>query len=266
MKVFISWSGEISRLVANALRDWLPNVIQAVDPWMSSSDIDKGARWSTEISTQLAESSFGIICLTPENLKSPWILFEAGALSKTIENTLVCPYLFQVEPRDVEWPLAQFQLTKAEMKDTLQLIHTINVAQGNKESLPESRIDVAFKRWWPILEQDLTSIPKGNDELENIRPDREILNEILELVRETSREKIVTLRETVNLGGKASNEIQSNAEDAPSRKKGVFIGAYIRNDLKGLLRQRASLNQRTLSQEISRILADSVDTNSEPAL
>lgn len=260
MRVFISWSGERSRLVANALHDWLPNVIQAVDPWMSSSDIDKGARWSTEVSNQLAESSFGIICLTPENLKSPWILFEAGALSKTIENTLVCPYLFQVEPRDVEWPLAQFQLTKAEVKDTLQLVHTMNFAQGNEQSLPESRIDKAFKHWWPILEQDLTTIPKDNDDLHNIRSDREILNEILELARESSRQRIPT--QEVNPSVIATNEVQSKAEEGqPIQRKGVFIGAYIRNDLKSLLRKRAALNQRTLSQEIYEILAASVVTS-----
>lgn len=43
MKVFISWSGETSKKVALALKAWLPNVIQALDPWMSDKDIEKGA-------------------------------------------------------------------------------------------------------------------------------------------------------------------------------------------------------------------------------
>src|SRR5262245_19790474 len=87
MKVFISWSGDISKAVASALRDWLPKVIQHVKPWMSEQDIPKGTRWLGYISEQLKEVKTGIICLTPDNQQNPWILFEAGALAKTVEDT-----------------------------------------------------------------------------------------------------------------------------------------------------------------------------------
>ncbi len=66
MKVFISWSGEQSRIVAEALRDWLPDVIQAIEPFLSSHDIPKGARWGLELAHELEGTSVGIICLTSE--------------------------------------------------------------------------------------------------------------------------------------------------------------------------------------------------------
>lgn len=101
MRVFLSWSGERSRIVADALRHWIPDVIQSVELWMSGSDIEAGARWNERIQHQLSESRFGILCVTPENIPSPWLLFEAGALAKTIEDTFVCPYLIDLEPSDL---------------------------------------------------------------------------------------------------------------------------------------------------------------------
>jgi hypothetical protein len=65
MKVFISWSGERSAKVADALMDWLPKVLQGVEPWQSRHSIDKGARWSLEIAGALEGTSVGIACLTP---------------------------------------------------------------------------------------------------------------------------------------------------------------------------------------------------------
>ncbi|MCX5899546.1 MAG: hypothetical protein NTX06_02220 [Proteobacteria bacterium] len=56
MKIFISWSGEVSHSVALALRDWLPSVIQSIEPFVSSEDIDRGARWATEIGSKLEKA------------------------------------------------------------------------------------------------------------------------------------------------------------------------------------------------------------------
>lgn len=81
MEIFVSWSGERSESVARALYGWLPLVIQSSKPWMSR-EIEKGTRWDDVISETLERCSFGVICLTPENTASEWILFEAGALSR----------------------------------------------------------------------------------------------------------------------------------------------------------------------------------------
>jgi hypothetical protein len=89
LKIFISWSGPRSLAVAEAQRDWLPNVFQMVEPWISAGDIDKGAKWRQAITGELEKSDFGLICLTPENLASPWLLFEAGSLAKK-EESRVC--------------------------------------------------------------------------------------------------------------------------------------------------------------------------------
>jgi hypothetical protein len=188
MTVFISWSGSKSQAIANALRDWMPNVIQFITPWMSGEDIEKGARWSSDIATQLQNAKAGIICLTSDNLDSRWIHFEAGALSKTLENTFVCPYLFGVEPTDIKGPLVQFQTTNATKEDTCRLVHTINRSLG-EHALDEYRVQAAFHQWWPLLEEKLKTINLVNPQLENKfrRTERELIEETLELVRGLER-------------------------------------------------------------------------------
>ena len=56
MKVFISWSGELSKTLAEILKRWLPAVIQAVKPYYTPDDITKGVRWNTDIAKELEES------------------------------------------------------------------------------------------------------------------------------------------------------------------------------------------------------------------
>ena len=102
MKVFLSWSGTRSHKIALVFRDWLPSVIQEIVPYVSSEDIDKGARWSTDIAKELADSSFGILCVTRENINAPWLTFEAGALSKTMDKSSVSPFLYDIKRSEVD--------------------------------------------------------------------------------------------------------------------------------------------------------------------
>jgi Antitoxin FitA-like, ribbon-helix-helix len=50
-----------------------------------------------------------------------------------------------------------------------------------------------------------------------------------------------------------------------ANRKGVFIGAYVPNDLKESLRRKAAAEHRTLSQEITRILTEAVHGRGLPA-
>lgn len=184
MKVFISWSGEKSQNLAQVLKNWLPTVIQAVKPYFTPDDIEKGARWSSEISKELEQSGVGIICLTRSNLQAPWLMFEAGALAKSVEKSRVIPILFDVNTSELQGPLLQFQAVVFGENEIRKLIKTINAALG-QNALDNHVLDSVFEKWWPELEKKVRDVLATSISLPNLeaRTDREILEEILELSR-----------------------------------------------------------------------------------
>jgi len=188
MKVFLSWSGEKSHKVAVVFRDWFPSVIQSLVPYVSSEDIDKGTRWSTDIAKELEDSSFGILCVTKENLTAPWLTFEAGALSKTMEKSFVSPFLFDIKRSEVDGPILQFQSTIFNKGDVLKLLKTLNKACG-EDQLTDERLDKAFDVWWPTLEEELNKLKDLKEQEDDIKAtnisveNSEILEEILDLTR-----------------------------------------------------------------------------------
>jgi hypothetical protein len=162
MQVFLSWSGERSKAVAQTFSKWIGQVIQAVDPWISL-DIEKGTRWNPEIAVRLEESRVGIICLTKENLDARWILFESGALSKT-KDAYLCTLLLDIDPSDVEQPLGQFQHTTRDKNDIRQLLGTINKAvekEGEKARLPTPFWTMGLKCIGRVSPQYSTTSPRN---------------------------------------------------------------------------------------------------------
>jgi hypothetical protein len=154
MKVFISWSGATSGQVAKLLRSFLQDVNQQIEPWLSTTDLAAGTRWGEELAKSLDKTNFGVICLTREALDSPWLLFEAGALSKSVAQGRVCPYLIGIRPAELTGPLRQFQSKLADRDGTFDLLTAINEsAEAGK--LPADRLLRYFGRFWGDLEAAL---------------------------------------------------------------------------------------------------------------
>lgn len=156
MKVFISWSGDVSQKFAAALAEWLPNVIQSVKPFFSSEAIRKGSGWHASVSNELDQSNFGILCVTPDNKNAPWLHFEAGALAKNIKQAHVCPLLLGIKAVDLEGPLVHFQATPAIREEVWKLLTSINSALG-EGALEEGRLKTAFEKNWDELEAAIST-------------------------------------------------------------------------------------------------------------
>jgi hypothetical protein len=155
MKIFLSWSGEVSHEVAKQLHTWLPCVLQGVETFLSS-DISKGDRWSDVLAEELKEAHYGIICVTPFNIHRPWMNFEAGGLSRVISRAHVVPFLFQVNPEELDGPLAQFQSTVYGKDDVLALVRSIN--REMQPSLSAEILERTFEKWWDDLDRALMKV------------------------------------------------------------------------------------------------------------
>lgn len=186
--VFISWSKERSRKVATELYRFIPDVIQQATPWFSAEDIETGSRWEPAIATALQDLKIGIICLTPENLESTWLHFEAGALSKSLSEARVCPYLLDCGVADVRPPLAAFQSRKADKPGTLRLIEDLNVALGNPVEI--ERLRRTFELFWSGLDAKLKQIAEEKPTAKKAvppRPAEDMFAEIIARLRDIDR-------------------------------------------------------------------------------
>jgi hypothetical protein len=136
--VFISWSKDRSLKVAKALKTLIGGVMQVrrhadkapdgeieeVDLARLSEDLPKGGNWFSDLAGELENSGVGIICVTPENKASPWLLFEAGALLRCDRDVKLFPVLLDLEPGALDPPLSLLQSTVLS-RDPKELVREI---------------------------------------------------------------------------------------------------------------------------------------------
>ena len=245
MKVFLSWSGNRSKAVAHLLNDWLCCVIQACRPWISSRDLDRGSLWFGEINDQLKDTSVGIICLTQENKLRPWILFEAGALAKGLSTSRVCTLLIDLESKDIEDPLAQFNHTFPIRESMLGLVRTLNNTLS-QNSLDNRILEQVFETYWPQFEEKFKEILSATDDVAppKPRPKEDVLGEILENTRmlnsrirklehDTDKNRPISWSEPSNRG-LMGNSVDSVARAHEMAKSGLpleVMMSILSNDL-----------------------------------
>ena len=83
LNIFISWSGDKSKRIAEELKRALEEDVfpsEGIECFVSTQDIKSGEYWYKKIKSELQTSKLGIMCITKENGKAPWLYFEAGAL------------------------------------------------------------------------------------------------------------------------------------------------------------------------------------------
>lgn len=266
MKVFISWSGQRSKAVAVLLSDWIKCVIQATQPWISTRDIDRGALWFTEIGDQLKDTSVGIVCLTQENKNKPWILFETGALAKGLSSNRVCTLLVDLNPEDLEDPLAQFNHTMPNQDGLWSLVRTLNNSLLENR-LEERILEQVFNIYWSDFERKFKEILEVNPQTEKPKPrtEKNLLTEILDNTRFLSS-RIRTLEAKVESNEKSESNLSGTIFDASRFHhksvaqgemdkliKGLLEAGETSSEIMDLVSKLYSVSPKTVSFHMARL-------------
>ena len=220
--IFISWSGELSRIVAEELRTWLPFNLDGLDLWISSEDLTDGKRWSIELFKQLECKNFGVLVVTPDSIVSPWMMFEAGALSKDLSNGRVVPYLVGLKPSELQGPLKHFQSITADKAGTLRMVKAINKASKNGAS--EEVISDRFQYYWPKFSDflDRLDIAGHMDRVVARNPEEDSIERLEKRLSETTD----MIRELTNAWSPRPESIPHKTSDDIPGEISLLEGAW----------------------------------------
>lgn len=187
VKVFISWSGDLAKAVAVALREWLPLLFDRVSPWVSDTDISAGQRGLAQIEAELADTRFGLVIVTAENQDAPWLNFEAGALSKTVAEIAehrVVPLLVDLpSAAALTGPLVQFQAKMAKRDGIRDVVQSLAAVAGIHETTVNKRFDAYWAQLETEIEREKAAIRPGAASEPEPRAEGDVLDEILLHVR-----------------------------------------------------------------------------------
>jgi hypothetical protein len=118
--VFISFSDSPSKEISLELKKLLEGILTLASDivfFLSETDIDRGETGQDVLEKALAKADFGILILTENNIRSQWLMYEAGAITKhtsmdaqdsegkyhtVIDRNRVCPIFFARENIDFE--------------------------------------------------------------------------------------------------------------------------------------------------------------------
>jgi hypothetical protein len=152
MRLFLAWSGgrsyELARALAWCIREVLPK--ESVNYFLSS-DIEPGTPWFDALDRGLKESDAVLLCITRDNVRSPWMHFEVGSRLGADEHSRVFTYLLDAKPDELTDPLRKYQAVDSTKGGTLFLLEALRVT-------PRGSLDVEFERCWPELERKIVHL------------------------------------------------------------------------------------------------------------
>ena len=183
MRLFISWSGDKSQKIAELLKGLFHKVVQSLEPWVSSEDIETGSVWFSQICNEIREDCNSVIVVTKENKENPWIMFEAGALCRGDDTNRVNVVLVDLEPSEIRAPLSAFNVVRADEDGLRRLIHNLNRRLLQEDpnipgKITDQDVDEGFNCWYRDFKKKFDEVMAEYPETEHkVKTESEIMQE-----------------------------------------------------------------------------------------
>ncbi len=206
MKIFLSWSGKLSKQIAREFEIWIPTVVPHIDVFYSKESLEVGRQWIDGLNKALEDVRYGISIITQDNLQSPWINYEAGAIfhKSSSDQCILIPILIDVNKAELTGPLGTFQAINFSEQEIRKLVLSLNENLGEKK-IPESMLDTMFNIHWKEFNKRIGVILEEHEI--NFDPEKQINSEtMLKRIYEYTR----TL--AVNNGLEESKYFQGNSK------------------------------------------------------
>jgi hypothetical protein len=162
--VFVSWSGTCSKQYAEILHKWVREVVPGETVFYSPK-MQAGSIGLNGTLGALEKATFGVLCLTPDNLQSGWLHFEAGALLNNLGTSLdgsgrppVVPLLCHgLLPTSIDDPLKMLQAKQCDRNGLWEVAEAINISRADRQIEPDV-LRKLFDLLWDELSSGLSSI------------------------------------------------------------------------------------------------------------
>lgn len=186
MRIFISWSKDKSRQLAEETKKFISNLFGNSVEFFFSPEMYKGTRVDNQIHEELLKCDKCLVCITSENFKNPWLLYEAGIIfgsnhSKT-NSGIVIPILFEPIPDWSSWidkPLNQYVPIQMQSYNREFDCGKRDFKRFMEELANELNVSFKyFNKFWSLYEKAINEIL----EKEQLIPDscRDLVDRILE--------------------------------------------------------------------------------------
>lgn len=200
-KIFISWSGIDSKKYAVLIREWLDEIFIHTESFFSEVDIAAGQLWLSEVHKNLADSVFGIGLINKDNVHSPWVHYEAGAIAAVLNRNRFVPLLCGIHPTEIGGsPLVHLQSKSLTEEGLAALANSINEVLLDYK-LSDRQIEKAAQRVWQDFKariEELENLSAPDLEAEKIFNIEEEIKKIKNGILNTSRKNEIYMKEILD--------------------------------------------------------------------